>query len=69
MASFRVDSFLAILIQGLIHAQDIQNTLNKACAMGALVAGSSGANPEITEDALLSFMNGRLVATGLRLPL
>ncbi len=52
------DSFLATLIQGLIHAQDIQNTLNKACAMGALVAGSSGANPEITEDALLSFMNG-----------
>lgn len=52
------DSFLATLIQGLLYDKDLQNTLNRACAMGALVAGSSGANPEITEEDLLSYMNG-----------
>ena len=34
------DSFLGTLIHGIVNENDLQNTLNRACAMGALVAGS-----------------------------
>lgn len=51
------DSFLAVLVHGIIKNQPLQETLNKACAMGALVAGSIGANPDITEEKLSIFMN------------
>ncbi|WP_299247797.1 carbohydrate kinase [uncultured Lacinutrix sp.] len=45
------DSFLATLISKLINGDDPQEAINFACAIGALVAGSEGANPEIkTED-------------------
>ena len=50
------DSFLAILVYGIIKNQPLQHTLDKACAMGALVAGSIGANPDITEEKLSMFM-------------
>ena len=51
------DSFLAVLVHGIIKNQPLQETLDKACAMGALVAGSIGANPDITEEKLSIFMN------------
>ncbi|WP_299381742.1 carbohydrate kinase [uncultured Lacinutrix sp.] len=45
------DSFLATLISKLINGDNPQEAINFACAIGALVAGSEGANPEIkTED-------------------
>jgi len=50
------DSFLAVLVHGIIKNQPLQETLDKACAMGALVAGSIGANPDITEEKLSIFM-------------
>ena len=50
------DSFLATLIHGIVNDNDLQKTLNRACAMGALVAGSAGANPSISEVDLIEFM-------------
>ena len=51
------DSFLGTLIHGIVNENDLQNTLNRACAMGALVAGSPGANPIISENQLVRFMS------------
>ena len=50
------DSFLATLIHGIVNDNDLQKTLNRACAMGALVAGSAGTNPSISEVDLIEFM-------------
>jgi len=50
------DSFLGTLIHGLTTNMNPQNSLNRACAMGALVAGISGANPIISENELMQFM-------------
>ena len=53
------DSFLASLIAGLLKEEDPQSTLDFACAMGALVAGEEGANPEIKIDKINNFMKGK----------
>jgi fructokinase len=53
------DSFLASLIAGLLKDEDPQSTLNFACAMGALVAGEEGANPEIKIDKINKFLKGK----------
>lgn len=50
------DSFLASLITKLLQKEEPQTALDFACAMGALVAGSSGANPEITILQIQDFM-------------
>jgi len=50
------DSFLATLIYGIVNNNELQTTLNRACAMGALVAASPGANPNILESELNRFM-------------
>lgn len=50
------DSFLASLIAGLLKEEDAQNTLNFACAVGALVAGEEGANPEISIEEINKFI-------------
>jgi fructokinase len=50
------DSFLATLINGLIEKEPLQKTIDYACAMGALVANSFGANPTISENDLESFI-------------
>ncbi len=50
------DSFLASLIAKLLQKEDPQIALDFACAMGALVAGSSGANPEINMQQIQNFM-------------
>lgn len=50
------DSFLASLIAGLLKEEDPQSTLDFACALGALVAGEEGANPEISRKTVKKFM-------------
>lgn len=46
------DSFLATLIMKLLANETPQIALNYACAMGALVAASAGANPEISAEQI-----------------
>lgn len=50
------DSFLASLIHKLVAKENPQNALNFACAVGALVAKNSGANPVITNKEILEFL-------------
>lgn len=50
------DSFLATLIGKLITQDSPQECLNYACAVGAIVAGSEGANPEINQEKIESFL-------------
>jgi fructokinase len=50
------DSFLASLISGLLKKEDPQKALDYACAIGALVAGREGANPELKEKEVREFM-------------
>ena len=50
------DSFLATLIFGLINKSPLPQSLDKASAMGALVASKSGANHNISEQDLNMFM-------------
>lgn len=42
------DSFLASLVHKILNKNDPQETLDFACAVGALVASSDGANPKIS---------------------
>jgi fructokinase len=49
------DSFLATFIAGLLQKQPMQQTLEKACAVGAFVAGKRGANPQYDEGVLKLF--------------
>jgi fructokinase len=50
------DSFLGTLISELITSNNPQKAINKACAVGAMVAQSEGANPVITERDIDAFM-------------
>jgi fructokinase len=52
------DSFLATLIIKLLNGHTPQNALNQACAMGALVAASPGANPVISDGQVAALMAG-----------
>ena len=47
------DSFLATLISGIIRNEPIDKTIEKACKVGAFVAGKRGANP-VYEFGLLN---------------
>jgi fructokinase len=51
------DSFLATLIVRLLRGKSPQKSLNYACAIGALVAASEGANPQILDKQVKTFMN------------
>jgi fructokinase len=51
------DSFLAALITSLLTAKEPQESIDYACAVGALVASSSGANPQISDAAIEEFMS------------
>ena len=51
------DSFLATLIDVLLKRKDPQLAIDKACAVGALVAKSSGANPMISKVEIDAIMN------------
>lgn len=44
------DSFLATFIAGLLSGDPLQDVVDKACAVGAYVAGKRGANPQYDED-------------------
>lgn len=51
------DSFLAALISQLRTSETPQKAIDFACAVGALVAQSEGANPIITLPEINAFMN------------
>ncbi len=51
------DSFLATVTHHLLNGNDPQKAIDHACAVGALVAGSKGANPEISEARISNFIN------------
>jgi len=51
------DSFLASLISKLLKNKDPQEAVDFACAVGALVAQSEGANPKITKKRINKFIN------------
>lgn len=51
------DSFLASLTDQLLRSIDPQSAIDFACAMGALVAQSEGANPKISPKLIEEFMN------------
>ena len=49
------DSFLATLIHKLLKKETPQNAIDFACAVGALVASSVGANPKISNKKIIEF--------------
>lgn len=51
------DSFLATLISKLLKGDNPQEAIDFACAIGALVAGSEGANPKFTTEDINAFIN------------
>jgi len=51
------DSFLATLISQLLNKVNPQKGINFACAVGALVARSEGANPKISRPEINAFIN------------
>lgn len=51
------DSFLGALISQLINGEDPQKAIDFACAIGALVAKSEGANPNLTPIEIEDFIN------------
>jgi fructokinase len=52
------DSFLAALITSLLTGKEPQKAIDFACAVGALVAEASGANPEISYSKIEKLMSG-----------
>ncbi|RCH54837.1 carbohydrate kinase [Mucilaginibacter hurinus] len=46
------DAFLATLISGILKDRPMDLVLEKACAIGAYVAGKRGANPEYDKDEI-----------------
>jgi fructokinase len=50
------DSFLATLIMNLLSNTKPQTALDYACAVGTLVAGSDGANPDILEGDIINLI-------------
>lgn len=53
------DSFLAALIASLLAGEQPQAAIDFACAVGALVASSSGANPEISFVEIEKLISGK----------
>lgn len=51
------DSFLAALITSLLNGKEPQTAINFACAVGALVAGAPGGNPEISHYEIENMMS------------
>lgn len=51
------DSFLAGLINNLLSGKDPQTAIDFACALGALVAETEGANQKITDSEIAAFIN------------
>jgi fructokinase len=51
------DSFLGSLISQLLNKNDPQTAIDFACAVGALVAQSEGANPSLPIEQINEFIN------------
>lgn len=51
------DSFLGALISQLVNQIEPQEALDFACAVGALVAQSEGANPHLSSEEIETFIN------------
>ncbi|TYP77322.1 carbohydrate kinase family protein [Aquimarina intermedia] len=51
------DSFLGSLISQLLNKCNPQDSIDFACAVGALVAQSEGANPILSSSDIVGFMN------------
>ncbi|WP_308992078.1 carbohydrate kinase [Mariniflexile litorale] len=51
------DSFLGSLISQLLNKVNPQEAVDFACAVGAMVAQSEGANPQITQSEIETFIN------------
>ena len=51
------DSFLASLVHQFLKNSTPQVSINFACAMGAIVASSHGANPSVSNEELLRIIN------------
>ena len=51
------DSFLGSLISQLLNKGNPQEAIDFACAVGALVAQSEGANPKISDSEIDAFIN------------
>lgn len=51
------DSFLASIVYKIATGTPPNESLAYACAMGALVAASKGANPKISEDQINKLIN------------
>ncbi|GAA3579104.1 carbohydrate kinase [Snuella lapsa] len=50
------DSFLASLVSQLLNKEHPQKAIDFACAVGALVAQSEGANPELSDTEITTFI-------------
>ena len=50
------DSFMAGLLAKIFQGENSQNALDFACALGALVAGEQGANPELDPKMINEFI-------------
>ncbi|WP_103071330.1 carbohydrate kinase family protein [Aquimarina sediminis] len=50
------DSFLGALINELLMGRQPQESIDYACAIGAMVASSKGANPVFTNDQVIKLM-------------
>jgi fructokinase len=48
------DSFLAALLDKFLSNNSIEDSLDYACAIGALVASKAGANPSISKEEIIS---------------
>lgn len=51
------DSFLGTLVSQLLNKINPQEAIDYACAVGALVAQSEGANPKISKPMINAFLN------------
>ncbi|PNQ74018.1 carbohydrate kinase [Hanstruepera neustonica] len=54
------DSFLATLINSIKKNESPQKAIDHACAVGAMVAQSEGANPVITNDGIRKFISSKI---------
>lgn len=52
------DSFLGALIHNILAEKPLQESINYACAVGALVASNKGANPKLSLQKIQHFITG-----------
>jgi len=51
------DSFLATLVHQFLEGNKPQTSIDNACAMGAIVASRSGANPTVSKKDLIEIID------------